>query len=297
MPINCSKTCTVSRAENGNISGSGHQGEIQVDVPNQRVIVKNYLEHQPDVLIREVEAVAADNRVGKIIFFAKQDLAAGLEASGYVREGDIPCFYNGINALCYARFLDSDRSYSYYLAEEDKIISGLSGVATVKGRLAAPGEFNLRRVEENDFVDLANLFRRCFVSYPSPLFDTNYLRQMLAEGVVFLAAFAGRSLVSAASAHVDGQNNNAEISDCATAPDYRGQGLLTALLDQLAEEMWQRRTGVLYSLARAGSVGMNMSLHKLGYGYRGRLINNCHIAGRFENMNLWVKLPLSCHRH
>lgn len=292
MPADCSKTCPpVGQIEASRNFGAEYQGEIQVDVTNQRVIVKNRLEHQPRALIRAAEEVAAENRAGKIIFFARPELAAELEAIGYVREGDIPSFYNGLDAQCYVRFLAPDRSYSQHLADEDKIISGLSKVARTKSRVAPAGEVNLRRVEEPDLKDLASLFRRCFVSYPSPLFELDYLRQLLAGGVFFLAAFDGHRLVSAASAHVDGQNNNAEISDCATDPDFRGQGLLTALLDHLAGEMWQRRTGVLYSLARAGSVGMNVSLHKLGYRYQGRLINNCHIAGRFENMNLWVKLP------
>ena len=34
---------------------------------------------------------------------------------------------------------------------------------------------------------------------------------------------------------------------------------------------------------------MNAVLHGLGYQYRGRLINNCYIFEKLENMNMWVK--------
>lgn len=45
-----------------------------------------------------------------------------------------------------------------------------------------------------------------------------------------------------------------------------------------------------FSLVRATSAGMNAALCSLlGYTYHGRLCNNCHIAGGFEDMNLWVK--------
>ena len=119
MSADCRKTCSVGQAKAGRISGTRYQGEIQVDVPNQRVFVKNHLEHQPCALIKEAEALAADNCAGKIIFFAKPELAVELDTRGYVREGEIPLFYNGLDALCYARFLAPARSYSHHLADEE----------------------------------------------------------------------------------------------------------------------------------------------------------------------------------
>ncbi|OPZ80752.1 MAG: N-acetyltransferase YodP [bacterium ADurb.Bin429] len=44
----------------------------------------------------------------------------------------------------------------------------------------------------------------------------------------------------------------------------------------------------LFTLARATSVGINTAFSRLGYTYNGRLVNNCHIAGDWEDMNLWV---------
>jgi hypothetical protein len=35
---------------------------------------------------------------------------------------------------------------------------------------------------------------------------------------------------------------------------------------------------------------MNTALARLGYRFRGRLMNNCHIMGGFEDMNIWVRL-------
>lgn len=45
----------------------------------------------------------------------------------------------------------------------------------------------------------------------------------------------------------------------------------------------------LFSLTRAVSTGMNMVIAKLGFEYKGRLIQNSQISGDFEDMNIWVK--------
>ncbi|MDK2821144.1 MAG: beta-lysine N6-acetyltransferase [Clostridia bacterium] len=81
----------------------------------------------------------------------------------------------------------------------------------------------------------------------------------------------------------------AEISDYATNPDYRGHGLMRILTSAIEDEL--KRSGIIsiYSLARAISRGMNSALYKCGYTYRGKFINNCHICGKFEDMNLWTK--------
>nr|WP_315989693.1 hypothetical protein [Desulforamulus aquiferis] len=34
---------------------------------------------------------------------------------------------------------------------------------------------------------------------------------------------------------------------------------------------------------------MNLVLHRLGYTFRGTLVNNCHIGGSYEDMNIWVR--------
>ena len=76
------------------------------------------------------------------------------------------------------------------------------------------------------------------------------------------------------------------------------------ILEKLEEVLRQQAIYCAYSIARAQSFGMNAVLHGLGYQYRGRLINNCYIFEKLEDMNMWVKdflknkeiLPKSWHR-
>jgi hypothetical protein len=45
----------------------------------------------------------------------------------------------------------------------------------------------------------------------------------------------------------------------------------------------------LYTIARAISVGMNITFARCGYDFGGTLVNNTQIAGRIESMNVWYK--------
>ncbi|TDA64050.1 MAG: hypothetical protein D9V47_14435 [Clostridia bacterium] len=96
-------------------------------------------------------------------------------------------------------------------------------------------------------------------------------------------------LVSAASAEIDQGNLVAEVTDCATRLSFRGRGCIRVQIAALEAELTRRGLLTAYSLARATSPGMNAALHRMGYTYQGRLRNNCHICGSYEDMNLWVK--------
>ena len=91
------------------------------------------------------------------------------------------------------------------------------------------------------------------------------------------------------SAEMDADARNAEMTDFATLPDYRGRGLATLLLEAMEAAMHDREMATAYTIARAPSFGMNITFARMGYRFAGRLINNTNIAGRFEDMNVWYK--------
>lgn len=61
------------------------------------------------------------------------------------------------------------------------------------------------------------------------------------------------------------------------------------LVHHLEQELKIKGFITLFSLSRALSTGINIVFSKHGYEYTGRLVNNCNIMGRFEDMNIWVK--------
>ena len=103
------------------------------------------------------------------------------------------------------------------------------------------------------------------------------------------AGIETEEIISAVCGEVNQQYRNAEITDCATLPDYRKFKLMQFLITRLEEELRSRRIYCLYSIARANSYGMNAVFHRLYYQYRGRLANNCNIFEDIEDMNVWMK--------
>jgi hypothetical protein len=46
---------------------------------------------------------------------------------------------------------------------------------------------------------------------------------------------------------------------------------------------------LFYTIARAASHGMNTTFARQGYRFAGTLVNNTHIAGGIESMNVWYR--------
>lgn len=270
--------------------GDDHYVKVYLDFPNQRLKV---LEHQgePEKVVNRLVSLASKNQVGKILFNVSGDWQRYAE-KGFVKEGEIPGYFNGQSAHCLSYFLEDKRQESPSLEDEKRI---MEKVMAEKPGFSDEGGYQDWEVVEgsDDYAEeLAALYDSTFKTYPTPLNNPEYVKQVMANHVEFLLVMDNGNIISSASAERNLAYNNAEMTDCATLPQYRGKGLMRFILDRLEGSMQQKGLQVIYSLARARSVGMNMVFRKLGYQYTGRMINNCHICGKFEDMNLWVK-PIS----
>lgn len=109
------------------------------------------------------------------------------------------------------------------------------------------------------------------------------------NGTVFCLALHNDKIAAAAAGEIDTKFSNAEITNCATHPAHQGKGLMTIIMKDLEKTVVNKGIPCLYSLSRASEYGINLILHRIGYKYRGTLVNNCHICGDWEDMHLWVK--------
>lgn len=264
--------------------------EIGLDFTNNRLKVLSVGAADYSKLAEWIKGVAGKKNLGKILFNSRKDGCLDLESAGFVLEGTIPGYFNGEQAYCYSFFIKPGRSRSPYLEEEDKILRDVCAKrAPERSEAILPPGYILREVREDDVENLVSLYKTVFASYPSPLFNPGYVKEVMKKHVYYLAVFYKDVPVSAGSAEMDLINHNAEITDLATRPHARGLGLITVLMKALEIQMRERQFNCLYSLCRAGVPGVNRALYKLGYSFQGRLINNCHIGGRFEDMNIWAK--------
>lgn len=271
-------------------AGAGFTAHIRLDFTNSRLRLLGY-EAGPGLtdLAARLEWLGRANGLGKIIWVAREADRLALAELGYVEEAFFPGYFAGQDGWYFSRFLDPGREQSPRWEEEDRLLGVLPPASSEAYPPDLLPDYELRPATAADIPALVRLYRETFSTYPSPITEEAYLQAELGRTALFQVVYHGGELVSAASAEMNPAYRNAEITDCATRPGFQGRGLIRAQILALEMELARRALLTAYSLARATSPGMNTVLHRLGYTYRGRLRNNCHICGGYEDMNLWVK--------
>jgi putative beta-lysine N-acetyltransferase len=204
-------------------------------------------------------------------------------------EGVLKYFFKGGDAYVLSRFSSKNRIMSDVLLEEAQLVEKIVYGSPGKEPKPLDPKIKIIKATKNHISDLVSIYRTTFETYPSPLTNPDYVKSSMDRDVIYRLAFYEDTAIAAASAEIDPKNANAEMTDCATIPEAQGQGIMQHLLVALEEDVKEMKLLSVYTLARAISYGMNCAFFRLGYEFSGRLINNCDIFGRFEDMNIWVK--------
>lgn len=264
---------------------------IQHGPSSNRIYLMKAAEQDLPGLLDKLDALAEAQRYSKIFAKAAAPLKPLFEQHGYLEEAVVPNFYNGqADGLFLGKYIDPERELDPTQKQIEEIIDlaeQKAAPAAVEPVDAPPQRF--RPLDKSDAGVLAALYKAVFESYPFPIHETDYIIETMASHIEYFGAFDGQSLVAAGSAEMDISGQNAEMTDFATLPDYRGKGLAQYLLNMMEAQM--RKRGVLtgYTIARALSAGMNITFAKRGYRYAGTLTNNTNICGKIESMNVWYK--------
>lgn len=242
------------------------------------------------------EIVATTDRLARRRGYSKIFVKAPLSRSepflcaGYRIEARVPRFFDGReDGLFLGKFLDDQRG------RDDRAVRTAEVIAAARARagqwdnppLGPP--YAIASCEERDADALAELYDRVFESYPFPIGDPAFVRRTMRTHVAYFGAWCEGELVAAASAEMHHSSRSVEMTDFATRPDHRGRSLACHLLARMDEAMAELGMPTACTIARAPSFGMNITFARLGYRYAGTLVNNTHIAGGFESMNVWYK--------
>lgn len=209
--------------------------------------------------------------------------------NGYAPEAIVPGLYKGREDVCFM-----GKYFSETRRQEKKTELVKRALETARGKDVQqpsdlPENLHCRPTHTEDAEVMAKLYRLVFATYPFPIHDPEYLRSTMASHVVYHGVWDGDRLIALASAETDPAGQNAEMTDFATHPDYRAQGLANYLLASLEEATARRGIRTVYTIARAYSFGMNITFAKSGYSYSGTLTHNTQISGQLESMNVWHK--------
>lgn len=236
------------------------------------------------------ESLALEHHYSKI--FAKIPIALIPEfmAQGYEEEARIPGLGEKPKGIAFmSNFITKKRKKPHKTSEIMKVKSatltqGLSRKSTILSK-----DYSIKEAEIKDSPGLALLYREIFASYPFPITDPIFVAQSMAENVRYFVIRHKREIVAVAAAEMDYDCRAVEMTDFATIPAYRGNQLGQMLLDHMETAMLTEPIDTAYTIARAVSYGMNITFGRADYEFAGTLINNTHIGGSIESMNVWYK--------
>ncbi|WP_319589616.1 putative beta-lysine N-acetyltransferase [uncultured Draconibacterium sp.] len=271
----------------------GNGSIIQHGQLNKRVyLMKLDSTDCPSTIIQNINKLARENKYTKIFCKIPASAAPLFLANGFLPEAQIPAFYNSEEAAFFvSKFLSSDRLLEIEtdrLSDLSKLLNEQKSMST-GAKSASTDGITLRRLDKADYEQITEIYREVFVTYPFPIYNPGFILKSIEDGTQYYGAEIEGKLVALASAEIDKKGKNAEMTDFATLPQFRGRSLAVLLLGEIEKAMKVQGITTLYTIARLNSVGMNKTFLKMNYCYSGTLIKNTHIAGKIESMNVLYK--------
>lgn len=262
--------------------------KVKIDNFNQRIKLL-YFNKEIEKLIKMLDCLAKEYKLGKVIYIGNREKAKMLQDFGFIVEAEAEGFFRGEKGYFLSKFTTPERCKSSQAKVAENVLLKAREYMNSSYVSTLQDGYEIRNANSADIREIAALYGTVFETYPTPMDNPNYVAEVMQNSLIFKVATQEGKIVSAASADMDVENLNAEITDCATLPNYRGKGLMDKLVAELENELQQRGYLTIYTIARSTSLGMNIVFARRSYRYGGRLVNNCHICGQFEDMNIWTK--------
>lgn len=243
----------------------------------------------PEIL-GHLNGLAEQHHYSKIFAKVPRSAQPDFEAEGYLVEAQIPRFYdNRDDVVFFGKYFAAARGQEQKPELVRKVLHAAEGKKGRGGKTPLREPFVSRAAKAEDVDAMAEVYRQVFATYPFPIHDPEYLQRTMEENVAYFAIWHGDRMVALSSAEMDVAGRNAEMTDFATLPDYRGKGLANYLLAGMENTLEKHGISTAYTIARAYSYGMNITFARQDYSFSGTLTNNTNISGGLESMNVWYK--------
>ncbi|MDD2736187.1 MAG: putative beta-lysine N-acetyltransferase [Desulfuromonadaceae bacterium] len=263
---------------------------LQHGPANDRVYLMKLHPEDSVRIVGQLNQLATTRGYSKI--FAKVPMWSkdSFVAAGYDLEATIPAFFPDGNDACFmGKYFTDTRGVELkpQIVQDVLAVSGAQGA--IRQLVPLPSGCTAQVATEEDAAEMAGLYRKVFATYPFPIHDPGFLQAAMGGSTVFFSVTKDGKIVALSSAEIDLASRSVEMTDFATLPEYRGQGLALNLLQQMEETVHLRGIRSLFTIARAYSFGMNITFARDGYEFAGTLTNNTNISGSLESMNVWYK--------
>jgi lysine 2,3-aminomutase len=243
-------------------------------------------------LFQELDTLAARESYSKIIAKVPAKAIPLFLTNDYLIEASIPGYFNGLEDLFFMAKYFSETRGAKPLPVLAGFASQLSKERALPDRddLNPDPSFSLSALDESFAEEISCIYKKVFATYPFPIHQPQYILETMNQGTVrYFGVHKEEKLIGLASSEIDHVNKNAEMTDFAVLPEYRGHQLAYSLLIKMEQEMARIGIKTTYTIARLKSIGMNKTFLRAGYQYSGLLINNTNISGNIESMNVYYK--------
>jgi len=258
---------------------------------NNRIYLMKLAKTDAGKIIPYLDRIADENEYTKIIAKVPDFARYEFEKNGYLQEAYIPQFYHHQNPVYFmAKYLDDRRMLNPNIDHMKKVLQTAKTKSALISDVQLARSFQFHIATEKDIPQMVQVYKKVFETYPFPIHDPQYLIDTMHSHIKYFLITRGKQVVAIASAEIDYDGKNVEMTDFATLPEYRGMGFALYLLYQMEAVMEKTEIRSFNTIARAMSYGMNITFAKRGYKYSGTLLNNTNISGKLESMNIWYKI-------
>ncbi len=265
------------------------KSKIFDDVSNNRVYLYELYPQDYPRIIEYLNNLALKNNYTKIFSKIPSKFLPGFISDGYRIEAYIPKLYINDDAVFVCKYFNDERqkiNKSEIEIFQNIILNNHYANYTIPKQ----ERYIIRRLGLDNAKDIKIIFKNVFESYPFPIFDESYIKETIAnKSNIYFGAIYNDNLIAVSSAEINDIYKYAEMTDFAVLEEHRGNNLAILLLNYMEDELINEKYKMFYTIARLNSPSMNIIFLKNKYKYSGTLINNTHIGGKIESMNVLYK--------
>ncbi len=268
-----------------------HSSTLQHGKHNDRIFLMETDPEKTCEIIDYIEFLSKKYKYTKIIAKVPIRFYKEFQKQGYIEEARIPNLYKGeFDGLFLAKYPEwnNKRNQEPNTNQIKKVIN-IAKSKPKSHQIKLDEGFEFKQLNQNDTDEITSLFKKVFKTYPFNIFCKNFVRNSMNENVKYFGIKKDNELVSISSADMDKKHLNAEMTDFATLPEYRGKNFALYLLKQMEKYLNVEGFKTAYATARSISYAMNITFAKNNYNYCNTLVNNTNIGGNIESLNVWHK--------
>jgi beta-lysine N6-acetyltransferase len=162
--------------ETKNVKTTDYSIQLFLDYYNERLRV-DYYRGNMTMILDELERVACQRKFSKLIFYSRPEHWQLLLSTGFELEAMIKSYFNGTDMYMMTRYKEIERRTSDSWIEEDVTLHTIMEKERKSEELLLPDGYQLRKATVQDADQLANLYRKVFAVYPTPMNEAEYVKK------------------------------------------------------------------------------------------------------------------------